>query len=542
MWFPAPSRIWERGEAVVPSVPGRAAGHETTDIRSFLIADVRGYTLFTLERGDEAAATLAARFATLAREEVEARGGRVLELRGDEALAVFGSARQAIRAAVGMQQRFVEETLADPSLPLPVGIGLDAGEAVPIEGGYRGGALNLAARLCGAARAGEILASREIVHLARKIEGVRYLERGEVKVKGMADPVGAVRVVPEAGDPAREMARFAFRPPRRARSRRRTGLIALVVVAAVAAAAIGAFLVTGDGNESPGRLIRIDPSDRRIVATIPIGGAATAVAVGEGAVWVGDGAQNIVARIDPDTNRVVSRIRVYDSPGSIVVGEGAVWVATKGALLKIDPVTNDVTNQLRLPALPTGVAAGFGMVWVTVAQAEGLLKITTEGSVIVDSSRAAPPGFGPNLGVTVALGALWTSGTGPFSGRVARGPSAWVERVDPQTLEGSSAASIAYRATDFAVGEGAVWLVGPNGAASRIDLADPKSPAGFSVPKGSSELAVGGGYVWVANPSTGRVQRLAAETGQSKGSVLVGKGISDLAVDRAGVWVTVSSA
>ncbi len=60
-------------------------------IRTFLIADVRGYTLFTQERGDEAAAKLAAKFADIAREGVEARGGTLLELRGDEALCVFAS-------------------------------------------------------------------------------------------------------------------------------------------------------------------------------------------------------------------------------------------------------------------------------------------------------------------------------------------------------------------------------------------------------------------------------------------------------------------
>ena len=128
-------------------------------IRTFLIADVRGYTVFTAERGDEAAARLAARFAEVAREGVDARGGDVIELRGDEALAVFDSARQAIRAAVDLQRRFVDETVADPSLPLAVGIGLDAGEAVPVGDGYRGGALNLAARLCGLAGPAEILAS-----------------------------------------------------------------------------------------------------------------------------------------------------------------------------------------------------------------------------------------------------------------------------------------------------------------------------------------------------------------------------------------------
>src|SRR5207245_7931668 len=119
----------------------------------------------------------------------EARGGSVIELRGDEALAVFTSARQAIRAAVELQDRFVEETEADPTLPLGVGIGLDAGEAVPVEGGYRGGALNLAARLCGQAGPGEVLASQEGVHLARKVGGVGYQGRGEVHLKGLAEAV-----------------------------------------------------------------------------------------------------------------------------------------------------------------------------------------------------------------------------------------------------------------------------------------------------------------------------------------------------------------
>jgi class 3 adenylate cyclase len=84
-------------------------------------------------------------------------GGELLELRGDEALAVFGSARQALRTAVELQTRFRNHEDGAPVFPLGIGIGLDAGEAVPIEGGYRG-ALNLAARLCSLARPGEILA------------------------------------------------------------------------------------------------------------------------------------------------------------------------------------------------------------------------------------------------------------------------------------------------------------------------------------------------------------------------------------------------
>ncbi len=165
---------------------------------TFLFADVRGYTRFTNERGDEAAARLCARFSTLARETVITRGGEVIELRGDEALAVFGSARNAMRAALDLQERFAEATEADPTLPLPVGIGLDAGESIPMEGGYRGGALNLAARLCSQAGPGEVLASAGVIHLARRTEGIVYVERGEVALKGLPEPIRVVQIVTEA--------------------------------------------------------------------------------------------------------------------------------------------------------------------------------------------------------------------------------------------------------------------------------------------------------------------------------------------------------
>jgi hypothetical protein len=53
------------------------------------------------------------------REEVERRGGSLLELRGDEALVVFASPRQALRTAVDLQDRFVEEVESDPTICVP---------------------------------------------------------------------------------------------------------------------------------------------------------------------------------------------------------------------------------------------------------------------------------------------------------------------------------------------------------------------------------------------------------------------------------------
>ena len=157
--------------------------HMDGELRAFLIADVRGYTSFTQRHGDEAAAKLAAKFARVAREVVEQHRGNVSELRGDEALCVFTSPRQAVRAAVALQRRFVQETRWERDLPLPVGVGVDIGEAVPVEGGYRSGALNLAARLCTIARPGEILATAEVTHLARRVEGLSYVAKDAVRLK-----------------------------------------------------------------------------------------------------------------------------------------------------------------------------------------------------------------------------------------------------------------------------------------------------------------------------------------------------------------------
>src|SRR5437764_15366105 len=67
---------------LVPSTP---AEQPASELLTFLFADVRSYTRFTAERGDEVAARLAGNFASVTRAEVGSRGGEVIELRGDEA-------------------------------------------------------------------------------------------------------------------------------------------------------------------------------------------------------------------------------------------------------------------------------------------------------------------------------------------------------------------------------------------------------------------------------------------------------------------------
>ena len=193
------------------ATPGTGVGSVATTAssveRAFLIADVRGYTRFTRERGDAAAARLARKFAQLSRDAVEARRGRVIELRGDEVLAVFESAGQALRSAVELQALCAEEAAADPALPLHIGVGIDVGEAVPVDDGFRGAALNTAARLCSQAAAGQVLVTQAIVDRAPRIPGLRYTDVGTVELKGFDSPVELIEITSEAG------ARMPAAPP-----------------------------------------------------------------------------------------------------------------------------------------------------------------------------------------------------------------------------------------------------------------------------------------------------------------------------------------
>ena len=169
-------------------------------VRAFLIADIRGWTRLTHDRGDEEAARVAGRFAELTRTAIRPFDGTLLELRGDEALVVFDSVRQAIRAGIALQAQYIFPS--ESIDPLPVGIGLAAGEAVEVEGGYRGGALNLAARLSALAGAGQVLVSEETSHLAGTMKGILFQQWGNVRLKNLPHPVRVLRVAPESDDPA----------------------------------------------------------------------------------------------------------------------------------------------------------------------------------------------------------------------------------------------------------------------------------------------------------------------------------------------------
>jgi adenylate cyclase len=141
--------------------------------------DLTGYTRLTEERGDEAAAELAARLAGLVRRSALEHGGTPVKWLGDGVMFYFREPGAAVLAAVEMV-----EVVGSHDLP-PAHVGIHAGPVVVQDGDYFGRTVNLAARIAEYARPGEVLVSQEVVDAA---DGgpVVFTEIGPVELKGVS--------------------------------------------------------------------------------------------------------------------------------------------------------------------------------------------------------------------------------------------------------------------------------------------------------------------------------------------------------------------
>ena len=141
--------------------------------------DLTGYTQLTEERGDEAAADLAARLAGLVRRSAQEHDGLPVKWLGDGVMTYFRAPADAVLAALEMAEVVVRQGLP------PAHVGIHAGPVVVQDGDYFGRTVNLAARIAEYARPGEVLVSQEVVEVAAG-GPVTFTEIGPVQLKGVA--------------------------------------------------------------------------------------------------------------------------------------------------------------------------------------------------------------------------------------------------------------------------------------------------------------------------------------------------------------------
>lgn len=162
---------------------------------AILFADVCDSTAMYDVLGDAAARQIVARCIELMRADSERAGGRVVKTIGDEIMAVFGDADAAAGAARDMQEHVAREPFAG-AYTAHIRAGLHFGEVLTEpDGDVYGDAVNVAARLAGQAKRGQILTSAATAQrLDASWQGaLRSVER--VALHGRQDAIEVIEIL-----------------------------------------------------------------------------------------------------------------------------------------------------------------------------------------------------------------------------------------------------------------------------------------------------------------------------------------------------------
>jgi adenylate cyclase len=183
------------------------SGPSRSEVLTFLFSDIRGFTSFT-ERNDPAVVVdTLNRVLNDQTEIITADGGDIDKYVGDEIVAVFRgetAGNAAVQAALEIRRRFDEDDGTRYN-GLYVGIGINTGSVIVGEIGSTvradftavGDNVNIAARLCSGAEAGQILVS-DSTREGLTLPGVVVDGPYRMVVKGKAEALRVFKVREDA--------------------------------------------------------------------------------------------------------------------------------------------------------------------------------------------------------------------------------------------------------------------------------------------------------------------------------------------------------
>jgi adenylate cyclase len=131
-------------------------GRGAVDV-AILFTDLVGFSTWALEAGDDAALSLLRLVGEAEDHAVSQNQGAVVKRLGDGAMAVFSRSHQAVVAALELQDRIFQITVAGYTPALRAGVHLGRPRKIGVD--YLGVDVNVAARVAEAAQAGEVLVS-----------------------------------------------------------------------------------------------------------------------------------------------------------------------------------------------------------------------------------------------------------------------------------------------------------------------------------------------------------------------------------------------
>jgi DNA-binding SARP family transcriptional activator/ABC-type branched-subunit amino acid transport system substrate-binding protein/DNA-binding beta-propeller fold protein YncE len=339
-----------------------------------------------------------------------------------------------------------------------------------------------------------------------------------------------------AQDPALALPERRARPPvawppggRRARALILVGVF--VLAAGIAAAVLQPLRDEsatpvgsgGEAVEAPGARV-LDSRTGHLRANIPLGTAPSSIAVGGGSVWVLDADDKTISRIDPTERRRLRTFSTSSTPTDLAFGANALWIGNAfreshlfagtnypESVSRVDPQSGVVDETIVLPRAGAGqyfqgggfsqqhIAATDSAVWV-VNPDQTVSRIdprTNRRVATVEGVQASD--------IAVGDGRVWVLGDGE------------VLAIDPRTSAVSRRIEVAAESlTALAVGAGAVWGADPlGGSIWRIDPSPEPLLRQIPLELGVRSVAFGQGVLWATNEIADKVYRIEPRTNRA---------------------------
>jgi class 3 adenylate cyclase len=189
-----PSDIREVDLKEVVALLGRATEPDQSDptakefrpdsaFRAILFTDMIDSTALTLHLGDAGAVELLERHDRAISAAVTLHGGRIVKHTGDGFMISFDDVDNALRASIRIQNE-----VSSLHELLSIRVGINAGNPIERDGDFFGLTIQLTARVCEHAEAGQILVSG-ILHELCEDSSIadRFIDRGRVQLKGFSN-------------------------------------------------------------------------------------------------------------------------------------------------------------------------------------------------------------------------------------------------------------------------------------------------------------------------------------------------------------------
>lgn len=151
-------------------------------LAAIMFTDIVGYTAM-MQENEYRAKELRNRHREVLEEETLMHRGKILQYYGDGTLIIFGSAIEAVRCAVDIQQKFNTE----PKIPLRIGIHL--GDIVYEDSGVYGDGVNVTARIQALSVPGAVLISEKVYDEIKNQDNLNCVSLGEFELKNIKRPL-----------------------------------------------------------------------------------------------------------------------------------------------------------------------------------------------------------------------------------------------------------------------------------------------------------------------------------------------------------------